>query len=235
MRILTYIPIVCLLATSLGAPAPSMDEDMTENIEFKDSRTLLDIMKNKGWSTEGLTTRELGSMTVFQRDGHPVGYCVVESQWKPISPETLPLSDVTRIEYGDPSGPPDGSIWFTIDDPTEIQLWVAAYRNHSRSSHKIVRFVSLTADAGFENASEEVTYGTGHGCHLGLYFYNGDKLILTAGGHWDEASKPGKPSSNQVLQSLVWDRIQRMRVEFERLKPVQKDAVPSKATTPPKQ
>jgi len=212
-----------------------MDEDMTDNIEFKNSHRIFDIMKDKRWSTEGLTTRELGTMTVFQRNDHLVGYCVVESEWRLIPPETLPLSDITKIEYGDPAMPPEGSMWFTIEDPTEISLWVAAYRNHSRSSHKIVRFFALTADAGFQNANVEIHYGISHGDHRGLYFYNGAKKVLVLGNHWDEASEAGKQSPNEVLQALVWDRIQRMRDQFEPSKPAQKDVVPSKAATPSKQ
>ncbi len=209
MKILTFIPFACFLVTSLAAAEPSKDENISENIEFKTSERIIEEMKDQGWSVEGLTTTELGSMTVFHRNGKMVGYCVVESEWRPISPEKLPLSGVTKIAYGDPAVPPAGAIWFTIEDPAEISLWVAAYRNHSRSSHKMLRFVALGADAGFQNTDIEIKYGTGHGCHTGLYFYNGDKEVRVSGRHWDQASETGKPSPNEILQALVWDRIRK--------------------------
>ncbi len=211
MKIHTFMPFVFILASSLAASEPAMDENMDENIKIKEPALIQQTMKDLGWSLEGLTTTELGSMTVFQRKEKVVGYCVVESDWKPIPPEERPLSGVTKIEFGDPTVPPDGYIWFAIEDPAEISLWVAAYRNNSRSSLKMLRFVRLAADAGFQNATIKINYVTGHGCHQGLYFYNGDKKILVIESHWDEASKAGKPSSNEVLQSLVLDRIRKER------------------------
>lgn len=213
---LPYLTLaLSLLIGALAMADPSMNDSMTENIEYKKSLDIVRMMKERGWSTDGLATMELGAMTVLQRDGNYVGYCVIESEQRPRSPEEYPLSGVTKIQYGDPYIPSDKRMWFTVDNPKEIALWVAACRNHARSTHKILRFIALTADAGFENSSIDLgVQGYGHGCHMGLYFYNADnEEVLALGGHLDEASKPGQPSSNEVLQALVWDRIQKERAK----------------------
>ena len=215
---LFHIPFACILIVGLAMADPPIDENMTENIDFKESLDILHLMKERGWSTEGLTTMELGPMTVLQRNGNFVGYCVVESKWRPIPSEKLPLSNVTRIAYGDPFGP--GAMVFTIEDPKEISLWVAAYRNHSISSDKNLRFIALRADAGFQNSTIKVgSVGHGCGCHKGIYFYNGDKEIRRAGGHWDEATEVGKLCPNEVLKALVCDRMQKERAKSKATNP----------------
>ena len=223
MKTRIAISSACLFLVRFAIADAPLDENMTENIEFKMNLDVLQIMKEKGLATEGLTTLELGPMTVFQRNGRFVGYCVVESNWAPIPPEKLPLSDITKITYGDPDVP---DIRFTIEDPKEIPLWVAAYRNHWVSSSKNLRIVPLGPDAGFQNTTIKVgSVAHGHGCHTGLYFYNGDKVIHVAGAHWDEPSKPGMLCPNEVLKALVCDQIKKEAAKSKPPGPEQSEPV----------
>ena len=67
---LPYLTLaLSLLIGALAMADPSMNDSMTENIEYKKSLDIVRMMKERGWSTDGLATMELGAMTVLQRDG----------------------------------------------------------------------------------------------------------------------------------------------------------------------
>jgi len=193
-------------AQSDRAEYPGAEASIMEDID------IFDFMKERGWSVDGLTKVEIGGMVAFQRDGKYVGYCVVESEMRPLPPESekFDLSGITRIEFGHPGLLPNKAI-FVVSDPKELELWVAACRNHTRVPRYSFRFVSLSKDSGFKDESVETTFAIGHSPTMGLYFYRGEDEVLyfpakSLGRHSDE-NRSSNPSYNRVLESMISARL----------------------------
>jgi hypothetical protein len=215
MKVLSVVFLGLLALTEVRAEPEKAQSEREEypgaEASIMEDIDIFDFMKERGWSVEGLTKVEIGGMIAFQRDGKYVGYCVVESEMRPLPPESekFDFSGVTRIVFGNQFGgsKPD----FVIEDPKELELWVAACRNHTRVPSYSIRFVSLSKESGFKDGSVETSYGIGHSPSLGLYFYRGKEQVgyfpaKNLGRHSDE-NRSSNPSYNRVLESMISARL----------------------------
>jgi hypothetical protein len=185
--------------------SPDAEVLMMEDLE------IMDFMTKQSWSVDGLTKVEIGNMIAFQRSGLYVGYCVPESELRPMQFEETKFSGITRIVYGNQFTSPDKPA-FAIVDPEELKLWVAACCRHSKRSHRSIRFVSLSEDSGFKDASIDVPFSIAHSPSVGLYFYRGDDEVFyfpakDLGRLSRETTSSEEPSLNPLLESMISARL----------------------------
>jgi hypothetical protein len=214
MKILGVVFLGLLATSEVRAEGKDSQADREEypgaEASIMEDIDIIDFMKERGWNVEGLTKVEIGGMTAFQRAGKYVGYCVVESEMRQVPPEKIELPGVTRIEFGNLFNRSNKPV-FVISDPKELELWVAACRNHSRAPRYSIRFVSLSTESGFKDASVETSFSIGHSPSVGLYFYRGDDEVLyfpakSLGSHSNE-NRSSNPSRNRLLESMISARL----------------------------
>lgn len=161
-------------------------------------------MRSYGWETSNLTFEEVGrdgQPVIIKRSGNVVGYYCDESVWERRAIGEPALDGVTRIVFG--YDQPGGPTLFRIDDPAEIVVWIAAYRNHTEFERKFGCFVPCGASAGFERKSKEFRFGGGCMCSLALRFFTGDKEVLELKGHLQDGSEIDTGTRNSVLHELA--------------------------------
>jgi hypothetical protein len=215
MKILGVLFLGLLAMSEVKADHEDAGSDKKQSSEPKavimEDIEIIDFMKKQGWNVDALTKVEIGGMIAFQRAGQYVGYCVAESELRQMPPEKIELSGITRIVFGDQFNNPKKPA-FVITDPEELKLWVAACSRHTRRQHYSIRFVSLSEDSGFKDASIEVPFSIAHSPSLGLYFYRGDTEVFYCSAQSlgrqsrDENLSPN-PSLNPVLESMISARL----------------------------
>lgn len=161
-------------------------------------------MQSYVWDTSSVTFEEVGKNgqpVIIKRDGKAVGYYCDELVWERKDVQEPALDGITRIVYGyEDRGAP---ILFQIDDPAEIAVWVAAYKNHTEFEHQFGCFIPTSKSAGFELKREEIEFGCVCLCSLALRFLAGETKILTLKGHIQDHSEIDSGMRNFVLHELA--------------------------------